>query len=317
MVRHTLYQYDSSPTGYVSVLAGMCAEAARYAMIDASYFTGKTGEDGRLIKIARPGIFAGSISGSTKVRPLPRSYANGAIAASATSLIVDDASPFVANDVISILPPNARVSVTSTSGGWVADDTATVTIAGKSIVCTVVSGDVGGSLTATNTNVANKIRAAIAADPYLYPKVDTAIVAGNTPLMEILIWSKNFADTYTLAVADTATNGTLAIVGGGSALSTGGTAVGTVSAVNAATNTLTISSASVSVPDNVPVGVATSTPYDASGIPLGMLSPTQPLDLLYRESQNYALFHEAFVYRDILPYWDGQIARLFPEIQLV
>jgi hypothetical protein len=62
----------------------------------------------------------------------------------------------------------------------------------------------------------------------------------------------------------------------------------------------------------MPLGVATSLPDN-----LGMLSPALAIDLLYRESQNYGLYVDTDVYLSRLPYIDGQLTALYPQINLV
>jgi hypothetical protein len=317
MVRHELYTYDNELMGFHPVLSRVCAgEAPRYANIDAAYATAQTGAIRGNVKVFAPGYFAGSIADSTKVRLLPRTVVATNSAASATSLVVKPGTSgiFVANDALSILAPSARVNIVSASSGWADADTVTVTVSGIVVVTAIATADIGGSLTATNATVAAKVLAAIKANPYLRSRVDGRVIAGSTTSSDIVLWSTDFSSMRTLTAADTGTNGT--------ATASSGTfvpnaAIATISAVNTATDTLTIGSASISVPAGVPIGVSTSYPYDANGTPYGLISPSQAADLLYRESQNYGLYTDATVYRARLPYWDGELAALFPEITLV
>jgi hypothetical protein len=310
-MRHETYVYDDELSGFLPVLARSEAIATRYQSLDSDYATGKEGAIRKLVKIFAPGFFAGSIPGSAKARILPRMTTVAATAASGTSVTFKPgtAGIFVVGDVLSIIPPSARVNVASASGGWAAGDTVTVTINGQALVYTVVSGDVGASLTATNLNVANKIIAAINANPYLSKLVSGLAVAGSGTSTDIVLWAKDFTSLYSLTVADTATNGTATASAASLAPNT---TVGTISAVNTVTDVVTIGAAAVSVPLGMPLGVATSLPDN-----LGMLSPALAIDLLYRESQNYGLYVDTDVYLSRLPYIDGQLTALYPQINLV
>ncbi len=310
-MRHETYVYDDELSGFLPVLARSEAIATRYQSLDSDYVTGKEGAIRKLVKIFAPGYFAGSIPGSAKARILPRMTTAAATAASGTSITFKSGTSgiFVASDVLSIIPPSARVNIASASGGWAAGDTITVTLNAQALVYTVVAGDVGGTLTATNLNVANKIIAAINASPFLSKLVSGLPVAGSGTSTDIVLWSKDFTSLYSLTVADTATNGTATA---SAASFVPNTAVGTISSVNTATDVVTISAASVSVPSGMPLGVATSLPDN-----LGMLSPAVAIDLLYRESQNYGLYVDTDVYLNRLPYIDGQLTALYPQINLV
>ena len=310
-MRHETYVYDDELSGFLPVLARSEAIATRYQSLDSDYVTGKEGAIRKLVKIFAPGYFAGSIPGSAKARILPRMTTAAATAASGTSITFKSGTSgiFVASDVLSIIPPSARVNIASASGGWAAGDTITVTLNAQALVYTVVAGDVGGTLTATNLNVANKIIAAINASPFLSKLVSGLPVAGSGTSTDVVLWSKDFTSLYSLTVADTATNGTATA---SAASFVPNTAVGTISSVNTATDVVTISAASVSVPSGMPLGVATSLPDN-----LGMISPAVAIDLLYRESQNYGLYVDTDVYLNRLPYIDGQLTALYPQINLV
>jgi hypothetical protein len=310
-MRHETYVYDDELSGFLPVLARSEAIATRYQSLDPDYVTGKEGAIRKLVKIFAPGFFAGSIPGSAKARILPRMTIIAATAASGTSVTFKSgtAGIFIPGDVLSIIPPSARINVASASGGWAAGDTVTLTINGQALVYTVVSGDSGGSLTATNTNVANKLIVAINANPYLSSLVSGLAIAGSGTSTDIVLWAKDFTSVYSLAAADTATNGTVTASAANLAPNT---VVGTISAVNTATDVVTISAAAVSVPSGMPLGVSTSLPDN-----LGMLSPSIPIDLLYRESQNFGLYIDTDVYLNRLPYIDGQLTALYSQINLV
>lgn len=256
-------------------------------------------------KYLLPDEFFARIPGSHLGRILPRTLVDTAIASGATSLIVTRAKNFVAGDVLSVLAPLAKLNILSASGGWVAGDTITLTIANYVLVYTVVSGDVGGSLTETNANIAAKIVAAIAADPYLSKIVGAKAGAGATVSSDVFIWALDFITPYTIGVADTGTNGTAAIGGSLTALRAG-QAIGTIAAsgVDTTTNTLTISASSTNLPEGMPIGVA--------GVePLGLAGHIFDLDL----EDNVSGYVAATIYKPRIEYWDGEIARLFPGLQ--
>ena len=309
-MRYESYVYDDELSGFLPVLARSEAIATRYQSLDPSYVTGKEGAIRKLVKIFAPGFFAGSIPGSTKARILPRMTTTAATAVNGTSVTFKSgtAGIFIVGDVLSIIPPSARMNIASASGGWAAGDTISITINGQALVYTVVSGDIGASLTATNLNIANKIIAAINTNPYLSKLVSALAVAGSGTSTDIVLWTKDFTSIYTFIVADTGTNGTASWT---SAFAPN-TTVGTISAVNTATDVVTISAAAVSIPSGMPLGVATSLPDN-----LGLISPAIPVDLLYRESQNYGLYVDTDVYLNRLPYIDGQLTALYSQINLV
>jgi hypothetical protein len=310
-MRHEVYTYDDELMGFLPVAARADVEAARYAELDASYASASAGAIRALVKIFAPGFFAGSIPGTLKARILPRSFSSAALAASATSLTVKNntAGIFVVGDQISIIAANARANIQSATTGWAIGDTITVTINSVSVVYTLVGADIGGSLPVTNQLVADKVIAAVKASSYFRNKVDGKSVAGASGSVDILFWSLDFNSLYTLTLADTGANGTATAT---NSVFAPLTSVGVVSAVNTTTNILTISAASVSLPSGVPIGNPNSSP-----VGLGLLSPNQPVDLLFRESTNFALYTEAYLYTQRLPYWDGEIAANFPGLILV
>jgi hypothetical protein len=310
-MRYESYLYDDELSGFFSVLARATETTpTRYTRLNEAYATGSTGAIRKLVKTFAPGFFAGSGTSTSLVgnRILPRMTTRTATAASATSISfpVGTAGIFIPTDVLSIIAPSVRltISTSSTTAGWAANDTITVTVNGVAVTYTVVAGDIGGSLAATNTNVANKVIGAIAANPYTSRLVSGLSVAGV-----IVFWAKDFTSLYSFTTSVLSTNGTSTA---SAAVFAPNAAIGTISAVNTVTDVVTISAASVSVPLGMPIGVAASSPEN-----LGMLSPEVPIDLLYRESQNYALYLEGDVYGSRLPYMDGQLAALYPEIRLV
>lgn len=313
-MRYESYLYDDELSGFFPVLArAIQSNPTRYTRLNEAYATGSTGAIRKLVKTFASGFFAGSGTSTSLVgnRILPRMTTRTATAASATSISfpVGTAGIFVPADVLSIIAPSVRVTISSASGGWSLNDTITVTVNGVAVTYAVVAGDIGGSLAATNTNVAAKVIGAIAANPYASRLVSGLSVAGTSPAMVIVFWAKDFTSLYSFTTSVSSTNGTSTA---SAAVFAPNAAIGTISAVNTVTDVVTISAASVSVPLGMPIGVAASSPEN-----LGMLSPELPIDLLYRESQNYALYLEGDVYGSRLPYMDGQLAALYPEIRLV
>ncbi|MFM6001966.1 MAG: hypothetical protein ACKPA7_01400, partial [Sphaerospermopsis kisseleviana] len=306
-MRYETYTYDDELEGFFPVLSRCEALATRFINLDPSYATGKQGAIRKLVKIFAPGFFAGSIPGSTRARILPRMTTVAATAASGTSITFKPKTSgiFIVGDVLSIIPPSARVNVTSATTGWAAGNTITLTIAGQALVYTVVAGDIGGSLTATNANVAAKLIAMIAANPYLSRLIAGLSVSGGTST-DVVLWAKNFTTLHSLVASNTGANGT---VTASAAVFAPNTTVGTISAINTDTDVVTISAAAVSVPLGMPLGVANSSPED-----LGLISPAIALDLMYRESQNFGLYVDTDVYSQRLPYVDGQLTALYPQI---
>jgi hypothetical protein len=313
-MRYESYLYDDELSGFFPVLARATETTpTRYTRLNEAYATGSTGAIRKLVKTFAPGFFAGSGTSTSLVgnRILPRMTTRTATAANATSISfpVGTAGIFIPTDVLSIIAPSARLTISSSSTGWAANDTITVTVNGVAVTYAVVAGDIGGSLAATNTNVATKVIGAIAANSYTSRLVSGLSVAGTSSAMVIVFWAKDFTSLYSFTTSVSSTNGTSTA---SAAVFAPNAAIGTISAVNTVTDVVTISAASVSVPLGMPIGVAASSPEN-----LGMLSPEVPIDLLYRESQNYALYLEGDVYGSRLPYMDGQLAALYPEIRLV
>ena len=313
-MRYESYLYDDELSGYFPVLARAGeATASRYTRLNQAYATGTSGAIRKLVKTFAPGFFAGSGTSTALVgnRILPRMTTRTATAASATSISfpVGTSGIFIPTDVLSIIAPSVRLTISSSSTGWAANDTVTVTINGVATTYTVVAGDIGGSLTATNTSIADKIISAIAANPYASRLVSGLAVAGTSPARTIVFWAKDFTSLYSFTTSVSSSLGTATASG---AVFVPNVAIGTISAVNPDTDVVTISAASVSVPLGMPIGVAASSPEN-----LGLLSPELPIDLLYREGQNYALYLEAEVYGARLPYIDGQLTALYPAIYLV
>lgn len=302
MVLQKSYSYTDDYPQVLARTEGL--RSPRSFMIDRTKVASWAGVDGRIQRILAPGVFMGSTADPGKVRPLPRTFLAAALVASTTTTFAvspKTARHFIAGDVLTALAPFAILTVTGT---WAAADTAQVTIAGRS--ATAVAAD------AVNANIAILVAAAINSDPILKTLVK-AIASGAT----VIIYALDMRSTYPISTAETATAGTLPITGSLTALAAGA-AVGTVASVDPIAETITLAAAATTaLPVGTPIGVATCSPMDANGEGYGMLSPKNPVDLEWGTDDIYGLFIGATVYRDRLPYWDGQLADLFPIINLV
>lgn len=247
------------------------------------------------LKPLAPGTF---ISGSNDAaRPLPRTkVTTTAVTASSTTVItVTDASFFVDADVLRILPPSAEIALTGT---WATPDDLTVTVGGVSATYELVAGDTTKAIAVASA------AAAFNANPSL-SKMVTFLAAGDS----LFVYANDFLTPYTIAEAvDTAGDGDAAVQDSQAVLVPNKT-IGTIDTdgVSDANNQLTIASAAAyDVPIGMPIGVVST--------PLGMLG--SGIDLTF-DAPEQGLYTSGSVYGDRLPYWDGELKRLFPEITLV
>mgnify|MGYP000583782853 CR=1 FL=1 len=227
-------------------------------------------------------------------RPLPRTNTSAiATASSTTILTVDKASHFVAADVLVVNLPMAQIDLAAT---WAASDTLDVTVQGLTYSYT--------SDTATLSEIASDVADGINADATLSAMV-SAIASGDS----VWVTADDGLSPYTIAVtATTAGDGTAAISGSLTQL-TPNQSVGTIAAdgVDVANSQLTLAAASaIDLPIGLGVGVATS---DILGLIRAELELTQPDNL------NQGCFTKVTgVQAAALPYDDGQLKRLFPQI---
>lgn len=267
--------------------------------IDETKVTSFAGADNKIQRIVYPGCFLGSIPGSTKVRVLPRTKLAAALVASTTTSFTvrtGTARNFIAGEALAVIAPYA---IFTFALNWAAADTATAVINGVTVTTTAIGTDKSVEAAAMAT--------AINANPYLLGKV-VAIANGET----VLVYADDMATRYTTTASEV-TAGTGTFAAGAATMVAGGTAIGTISTVTPLTDTITLSSASaISLPIGFPIGVAASAPND-----LGMLSPNQEVDLLYSANNFHGAFVGCSVYESRLPYIDGQLKSLFPEIRYV
>lgn len=233
------------------------------------------------------GMFLAKV-GNT-VRHLPRLSLTTATSTGAATVVGSPVVQFVAGDVLYAATPWAAVTLSATLA---ANDTATVTIAGHSVVSTAADTNLTtfAALIATNIN----------ADPMVSQLV-TAIASGAS----VFIFSKTITK-HSITVAETGAGLTFAVDGGLTALEIG-TAVGTVSSIDVATNTITLTgNAGVALPVGAKVGV-----------PVNMIYGLDPMshDLTDKPTYNLAIYTSSSgVKTDELPYIDHDVMSRFPKI---
>lgn len=254
------------------------------------------------IKISHPGLFAGDL-GNGKARLLPRTRLTTASATNSTSLVLaaNTIGAFVADDVVYALPPYAVITFALT---WANDDVAEISLNGV-----VVSYTVAGY--STLAALATTYAAYLNADQR-FAQIGEAYASGAT----VWIMAKDCKSLYAIASnPTTAGDGTLAITGSATALAYNNTAVGTVSSLAHSTNTITLSgNAGVAVPVGVPVGVRSVKPLGLIGKPHDFTATVyHPGD----GSDDLGVYTSGSVYRARLPYIDGEIEAMYPELTLV
>jgi hypothetical protein len=271
--------------------------------LDKTKVTSYAGIDGKTQRIIAPGCFGAYISGSAKVRALPRTKLGAALVASTTTtfaVAANTARNFIAAEVVKAIAPYQTYTFALT---WAASDTATAVINGYSVTTTAVGAD--KNVEATN------LATAINNDPYIGRQV-VAIASGTV----VYVYANDMRSLYsTTASSSTAGDGTL--TAGGAAMA-GNVTVGTISSVNPEADTITLSSASaISLPVGFPVGVVGALPYDTDGTGYGVISPQQEVDLEWEADSNKGLYTSGTFLRALMPYVDGELEALFPEIQYV
>ncbi len=227
----------------------------------------------------------------TRTRILPRAKVSPLEPTGSTSIVLDGgAQRFVVGDVLVISVPYDYAVFT---GSWAINDTVVVNLGGYEITVTVTAP--------TNLAAIANIIAAVEADPYLNSKIEVKTgVAG-----ELYILSKD-GTAYSYSLTET-TAGTGAIAENDTQLNPD-VSVGTISAIDVSTNTLTLTGATtVPLPEQSPVGVA-------GQAVLGLL--LNGIDLI-EESEIRGVCVAASVYRDRLPYTDAVLEAQFPEIVMV
>lgn len=255
--------------------------------------------DGR--KFLPAGTFYSDLGGGY-ARPLPRTKVTADVGTGTPTLPVTTPQNFIVGDVLLALIPFGKVTIASSSGGWAAADTITVTLNSLTYVYTVLAEDIGGSLSATNTNIAAKVVALLNAQASKY-----VTATANAGVVQLLSAT---GQAYSLAASDTGTNGTA--TASGSAL-VGGGSVGTVLSVNVDAKTITLAA-------NNATALFSGQAIGAIGSPLGMMVQSLLLDAgapFVGDMPEQGLYTSASVRLELLPYYDGEIKALLPEIQVV
>lgn len=255
-------------------------------------------------KISHPGLFAALVTGG-KARLLPRTRLTTLSATNSTALVIaaNTAPAFVANDVLHVLAPHAIVTFTAT---WANNDTATVVLNGITFSYTVTGFS-------TLAALATAFAATLNADQR-FSQIALAVTNGAA----VWILAKDLKSLYSISTQPsdtTAGDGTLPVTGSATALAYNNTAIGTVSSINHATNTITLAAnAGLAVPAGVAIGVRTVKPTGLIGKPHDFTSTIYfPGD----GDNELGVYHSGSVYRARIPYVDGEIEQMFPELILV
>lgn len=224
--------------------------------------------------------------------PYKAAKVGAAVSTSATALTVDNAALFKPGDVLTVATPYARLDL---AGTWANGDTATVTLDGQAVAHIVADYS---TLTALAAAIAATLNTALDSKAKFIAEAQYIHIFGG--------------DTVPLSAGETtAGDGTLAVAGGATGLTTGAT-VETIATggVDVETNTLTLTGAlDRRLPAGAVIGVATS-----GAVPYGMVvSPIDVTDF----SNDVACYTSATVYGDRLPIWNSYLQRLFPEITLL
>lgn len=232
-------------------------------------------------------------STDSMARIAPRSkVASAAITTSSTAIVVNNAMPFVATDVLVIPVPYARLDVALT---WANDDVANMVIAGQTISYTVAGYSTLTALAATLAGLINALPAlrgrvmAIAESAYVH-------LYSEDGQYHTISTSETTAGNGTLTVADTVT------------VFRSNLSVGTIdtAGVDVANNTLTLAS---SAARRLPVGGYVGTSDKVVGLLLRQID-------LVNEPGIMGLCTEAEIIAANLPYVDGEIRFTLPKLAI-
>lgn len=97
---------------------------------------------------------------------------------------------------------------------------------------------------------------------------------------------------------------------------TAGAAVGTVTAVNHAANTVTVGTITAPAANTV-IGVAASRITMTNGNRIGLVSPNTTIDFGLRANSQFGAFLGATLFRSRMPHIDSQIEAAYPELNFV
>ena len=250
-------------------------------------------------KVIPAGTFFADL-GNGYCRPLRRTKVTADTASGATIIPVVLPQFFAVGDALLTIVPTGQVTVSSSTTGWVVGDTITVTIAGQAVVYTVIAGDIGGTLVATNATIAAKVAALI--NTQAFQLVTASASAAIVNLTSVT------GEAHTLTAADTGVNGA---VTASAATLTAKQSVGSVASVNVVTGTITLSAPTTAA---LLAGQAIGT----NSKPIGLIVQSLSLgDLDGIDSPEQGLYTSVNVRLDLLPYYDPTIKADLPEVQAV
>lgn len=225
-------------------------------------------------------------------RYLPRATVSTATSTGSTAVVCTPSQIFKANDVLYVVEPYATVTLGGTPAAT--SETVTVTVDGVAVTATI------GSVVLADAAVA--VRNAINNSTLLNQKV-FALSTGAV----VYVFAKDGISTYSFAVAK---SGDITVTASG-ALTAFGSALGTVSSVNVATNTVTLgANAAAVLPVGTHIGVRTITEV------LGV--DAHQRDYTDAETQTIGVYDiSSGVRENFLPYIDGDLKRRLPRIQFI
>lgn len=219
------YSSESFAPSKVNGLIGTASRSALSASINPALVTADADGKKRIHSLEPVALKNG------KLRPLPRTLLNNEIEASTTtSFAVVDASNFVVGEVLYSIAPSVTLQIT---GVWANGDTATITAGGIPIQATVTSSNINV--------VASEIAAALNSDKSFSERM-LASASPSGSLGMLTIQSKDFKTPYEFLKAVT-TVGTGDIDFLSSQTAAPNIAIGTITAIDVSTNTITVSAA--------------------------------------------------------------------------
>lgn len=250
-------------------------------------------------KFIPAGTFFADLGGGY-CRPLRRTKVTADTSVGATIIPVISPQFFAAGDALLTIVPTGQVTFSSSTTGWAVGDIITVTIAGQAIVYTVIAGDIGGTLVATNGLIAAKVAALINAQAF-------RLVTASASLAIVNLTSTT-GEAHALTATDTGANGV--VTASGATLIARQT-VGTIASVNVALGTITLSApTTVALLAGQAIGINTR--------PIGMTVQSLSLgDVDSLDALEQGLYTSVSVRLDLLPYYDPTIKTDLPEIQAV
>jgi hypothetical protein len=285
--------FNASVDQDINVLATNAYRAPFSRTVDLSFLQA----DSSGAKVIKAGSIFVDIPSSNYVRVLPLTTVAAALASSATAVTVADAKVFKTGGALVIMRPYATLTF---AGSPAATNTIALTLQGQALTYTLVAGDTTATITATsfaafiNTGVASDKVLAIASGAIVYFYAKTGI-------------------PYTFATS---------VTGGGvtstasAAVMQENVAIATISAIDAATNIMTIGASAVAQPINAPIGVAVK-PSQIIGLSVEkrLIATTESMQMALSNDVN--IYDYADIYTSLIPYWDEAIALALPKITSV